>query len=153
MQGTMYGSILYATDGSPCAQRARPHAIELAKRFGSMLHVLYIVRTEYSTAVVGEAPVVLDSMQRSLKETGRQVLQSVTKDAQRASVPTVTEIIEDPSIGKAIRSYAEQNGINLLVMATHGRSGIRRFLFGSIAESVLRRSQIPIYLIPCDEID
>lgn len=149
----MYDAILFPTDGSPCAQGALPHAVSLAERFEATLHALFVVRTAYSRAVVAEAPVVLDSMQRTLEETGRKVLASVTGEAERAGISSVTRTLEDPSVGKGIRAYADEEDIDLVVMATHGRSGVRRFLFGSIAEDVLRRSETPLYLVPCDEGD
>ena len=135
-------TVLVPLDGSPLAEMVLPTAIELLK--DSPEATLVLLRAVEATtlpgidpipaqvAVVGEAESYLESVAARLRAEGRfRVMTSVWYNE-------ATE---------AIVEAARLRGVDLIVMSTHGRNGLRRVVEGSVAESVLRRTQTPILLV------
>lgn len=151
----MYGAILLPVDGSQCAAAAADHAIELARTYDAVLHVLYVVdvRIGYADTLLDGSP---DDGPRSGDEAaaedselvtrGEAVVEGVAARAREAGVDVVTELrIGDPE--DVILSYIEEALVELVVMGTHGQSGLARLLLGSTAEYVLRRATVPVLTV------
>ncbi|WP_049985429.1 universal stress protein [Halobellus rufus] len=138
----MYDSILVPTDGSPASEGAVGHAIELAKQYGSTLHALYVVDTgAYSAMEVGSDIVV-----EALREEGEQAVARVAEEAEAAGVDVETAV-ETGIAHRSITEYVDDEGIDLVVMGTHGRTGVGRFLLGSVAEKVVRTADAPVMTV------
>ena len=144
----MYQQILVPTDGSPAAESAVEQAVSLAKQYDATIHALYIVDTSaYSTLEAG-AEVIINA----LEEEGEQAVAEIEAAATEAGVDVKTTV----SAGTAYRSileYAGNNGIDLIVMGTHGRRGLDRYLLGSVTERVVRTAKMPVLTVrqPRDE--
>jgi nucleotide-binding universal stress UspA family protein len=139
-------TILTPLDGSAFGEAALVPAAALAARLGA--HVV-LMRSVTPAAVPG----VDEALALQLGETdARASLARAASHAALAGVP-VTEVVVLPAAGAApdtaaaILTAVNDFGVDLVVMSTHGRTGIRRAVFGSVAEAVLRRSPVPVLLI------
>ncbi|MEA1930079.1 MAG: universal stress protein [Euryarchaeota archaeon] len=144
----MYSEILLPTDGGPASAAAIDHAVELAAETDARLHGLYVLDTTAYPALDAGREAVLGA----LKEEGREALEGVTDAAEDAGVAVVSELIsETPHRG--IIEYATDNDIDLIVMGTHGRTGLDRYLLGSVTERIVRTSEIPVLTVRAPEDD
>ena len=120
--------ILLATDFSEVAQQAGRAAADLARHFGARLHVLHVVGP-------GRDP---EPRPRAL---------GYAIDQLGAGLRTVAATVTG-SPSREIASYAAQHGIDLIVLGTHGRTGVSRALLGSVAEAVVRRATCRVLTVP-----
>ncbi|SEP99198.1 universal stress protein [Natrinema salaciae] len=134
-----YTDILVPTDGSDHATVALDAAASIAARHGATLHLL---------SVVDELPEVIDAastdLSEQLEENVQEVLDEAEATARRAGVDDVTTTIATGSVSREITSYADAEGIDLVVMGTHGHSDLDRHLLGSFTERVIRTSPVPV---------
>lgn len=138
----MYDDILVPTDGSEAAQRAVEHALNLATQYDARLHALYVVDANaYSTLEAGT-----DVVLTALEQEGEESVKEVADLGADAGLEVVTEVVTG-GIYRSIIDYAEDNSVDLIVMGTHGRSGIDRYLLGSVTEKVVRSSPVPVLTI------
>ncbi len=144
----MYSEILLPTDGGPASQAALDHAVDHAKRYDARLHTLYVVdTTAYASLDAGAQSVI-----NALHEQGETALHAVAERAEAADVSVVSEIISG-SPHKQLLSYAETNDIDLIVMGTHGRTGLDRYLLGSVTERIVRTADVPVLTVRVPEDD
>ena len=144
----MYDDILVPTDGSPASDAAIDHAIDLADRYGARLHALYVVDgSAYSTLEAG-SEIVIDA----LEAEGEQATDRVADAAAAAGVETTTTVTSGTAY-RAIREYADEQAVDMIVMGTHGRKGLDRYLLGSVTERVVRTADVPVLTVrqPSDE--
>src|SRR5262245_57466935 len=116
-------------DGSELAQTALPHALELCRALGATLVLLHVRDARHGSP---------EASRRFLDFTRRQH----AKDG--VSIQT---LMREGSVAEAIVRAAEEEQIDVIVMATHGRSGLQRAVYGSVAEQVLRSSTKPVLLV------
>ena len=142
----MYDNILVPTDGSAASEGAVDHAIELAKQYDATLHALYVVDTgAYSSMEVGSDIVI-----EALQEEGNQAVDRVANRAEDAEVAVETSV-RTGIAHRSIVEYVSEEEIDLVVMGTHGRTGVGRFLLGSVAEKVVRTADAPVMTVRADE--
>ncbi|NHN40323.1 universal stress protein [Halorubellus sp. JP-L1] len=140
----MYDHILVPTDGSPGVERAVEHAVDLAAAHDATLHALYVVNTASYSSMPMETS--WEHIRDMLGEEGERALERVQELADPAGVDVETVVV-DGSPSREIVHYAEDGGIDLIVMGTHGRGGIDRLLLGSVAERVVRASKVPVLTV------
>lgn len=164
----MYERILVPLDGSELAEGALPHAREIAKQAGSEVVLLQAVTpfaamlgqaaaTEAaafvgpSTAAV--APIVTEGatalarqQHEGIVSSAREYLGRWANELSKEGIKARAEIAEGAP-AQVILDYAQANGVGLIAMSTHGRSGLGRAVFGSVADAVLRNSGLPLLLI------
>ncbi len=134
--------ILIPTDFSDCSERARTYACELAKRFTAELHLLHVV-------VPLPIPVHMSTVPEELlepEESARQALESWNDPAYEAARKVVRTIVTGTPFIEIVR-YARENQIDLIVVGTHGRSGLMHSLIGSVAERVVRKASCPVLTV------
>lgn len=136
--------VLVPLDGSALSESALPLAIGLAKPTGSQLRLIEAVPP---TAVPAEAAVPIEPM---LDETNRY-LAGVASRLQQESGIQVTTLSRYGFPTDAILELAADPAISLIVMSTHGRTGLARTLLGSVAEQVLRLAPVPVFLLRASE--
>lgn len=137
----MYERILAMLDGSELAEMALPYAEQLAGRMGSEI-ILFSV---HESAEVPNHHLNQDYIERTIKATKARAEKYLDKtQCQEIRVNSVTRVGYP---AEAIVSYADKGGVELLVMATHGRSGISRWALGSVADKVIRATRQPVALI------
>lgn len=145
----MFGKILVCLDGSKLAEQIMPFAAEQAARFDSSLVLMQVV----SLANV-PTPTGIESVPVAVPDTLLKDAEASARDYLNGLVPALREkglqvhcvtMIGHPA--ESIVSYAEENRFDLIALATHGRSGLKRLVFGSVADYVVRKSGLPILLI------
>ncbi len=144
----MYSQILVPTDGSPASDAAIEHAIDLAQQYDARLHALYVVDgAAYSTLEAG-AEIVIEA----LESEGDAATTRVAETAEAAGVECVSTVTTGTAY-RSITDYVGENGIDIIVMGTHGRKGLDRYLLGSVTERVVRTSDVPVLTVrqPSDE--
>lgn len=151
-----YANVLVPTDGSDLAVDALDEATTIAGLADATIHVLYVVDdakiAELATDT-GPGDISFDADVDRLFDrfevVGEQAIADVRAAAADRGVEVVTAIREGLPRDE-ILTYADDTDMDLIVMATHGRSGLRRYLLGSTTERVLRRSDIPVLTVRGD---
>jgi nucleotide-binding universal stress UspA family protein len=143
----MYSKILVPLDGSEFAERALAAAIDLARPADAKIH-LFTVLDGHLEAAFRDIGVV-----EHLPPEGaaRAHLSGQAAEVAEHGISTTTAILTSKHAAEEIVREAETVGADLIVMTTHGRSGLRRWLLGSVAEKILRVSPIPVLLCPIRE--
>lgn len=131
--------ILVATDGSKFSKAAASKAIDFAKSYGGELIVISVV--DLPAEFYGEAPQVVDNMVK--KAAG--YVEDVKKEAGAAGIKTET-FVREAEAYKAITDIAKEENAGTIVMGSHGRSGLKRLLMGSVAEKVIGLSHCPVLI-------
>ncbi|GGM61507.1 nucleotide-binding universal stress UspA family protein [Halarchaeum rubridurum] len=137
----MYDEILVPTDGSPEAEAAVEHAVDIAATYGARIHALYVVDTSPYATLDATETVVED-----LEDEGEDAVEYVTTAAADAGVEA-RSTITNGNVHEAITTYARANDIDLIVMGTHGRRGLGRVLVGSVTERVVRTADVPVLTV------
>jgi nucleotide-binding universal stress UspA family protein len=141
----VFEHILIATDGSDLAERAASQGLELARVLDSKVTAVTV--TEPWTAVVmGEAAFGFPrtDYEKGATETAAGILARVAEMAKAAGLQCATVHIKDHFPDEGIIAAAKDSGCDLIVMASHGRRRIARFLLGSVASRVLALSPVPV---------
>lgn len=146
----MYKRILLPLDGSKLAEAALPHATHLAQRFGSELVLLRAVVSPYAIVAPDLVLAGTDPDLRELAAHAEQYLESVAGQLRAQGLQVRTVVCEGP-VAESILEHAATLGVDLIVMSTHGRGGVLRWVYGSVAERVLQGSTCPILLIRSTE--
>ena len=140
--------ILVPTDFSTASDAALATAKELAERFGASVHLLHVLEDPYSTSAY--ATEVYGYLPPGLKESWQQDaearLNALLPPEERTRFGGTTGVIFG-SPAKSIIEHAEGNGMDLIVMGTHGRSGVSHLLLGSVAERVVRTARCPVMTV------
>lgn len=144
----MYKKILVPLDGSALAEKILPHVADLAKVSGAEVTLVTVV--QFTVGAVGaklEAiPEAVAERNAALKTEALIYLEKVQRDLKNQGVVAHSRALEG-DVAQEIIAHAEREGYDLVAMATHGRSGIDRFVMGSIAEKVVRSTIKPVLLI------
>jgi nucleotide-binding universal stress UspA family protein len=138
--------ILVPTDFSEPAAHALRYASALAERFGAHLLVMHADRFVPVVDFISTPADVFGYLQDAMIANAREVLQAHAEENISAAVPFDLRVIVDGPLD-AIAAQVRQSGANLVVMGTHGRTGVSRLLFGSITESVMRTSTVPVIAV------
>ena len=141
----MYDDVLIPTDGSESAERAARHGVVLARAYDATVHALSVIdERDYDGVDDGRVP---DPEDAAIERDARQAVEAV---ADLADGETVTRV-EAGVPSETILAYAAEAGIDLVVMGTHGRTGVGRFVIGSVAEKVVRRADVPVVTVRTSE--
>lgn len=138
----MYAEILLPSDGSDAASVAVDQAIDLASRYDARLHVLYVVDQSAIEGLVSESELVAVA----LENEGTETVEAIAQLAGDHDIDVVTSVVTGHP-ADTILDYAADNDVDLVVMGTHGRQGLDRFLLGSVTERVVRRSDVPVLAV------
>jgi nucleotide-binding universal stress UspA family protein len=145
----MYKHILISPDGSEVAQKGVDHGLSLAKALGARVTVVTV--TERYPIDPGAhwipGPGDMAAWDARQKEWAARVLADVTTAAGRLSVAAETVHVPDAQAAEAILATANKSQCDLIVMASHGRRGLRRLLLGSQTSEVLVSSPVPVLVI------
>ena len=145
-----YKKILVPWDGSGWGRRAIPHAMDIALANDSELIILYVFRppgTEFADQIslAGQ-----DGQIQQLRNNVEQSLTGIANELRPQGIKVQTLILENTGVASAICDYVRDENVDLVVMSTHGRTGIARFLFGSVAAKVMEEVKVPVLLVHPD---
>lgn len=150
MSTVPYRHLLVPCDGSERSQRAVTQAVALALALGSRLTVLHVQRAPtLPMPGMGERldPATLQALTRAAREEAERILARALATAGAAGVPAEAERIEAESPHRAILESAARLGCDLIVMASHGRRGLRGVLLGSETQRVLVEARVPVLVV------
>ena len=135
----MYEDVLVPTDGSESVEQAVAHASAIADRFDATVHTVHVVQT----------PDVADQLEGSvverLERAGREAVEAVTEQTDGSG--DVESAVLEGVPSEEIVSYAADRGIDVIVMATAGKTGAEREMVGSVTEAVVRQSPTPVLTV------
>jgi len=139
----MYDRILVPTDGSDQPSVVE-QALNVAELADAEVHVLYVVdekALDYQPSESGR-----EETRSARREEGQKAIADITEQAEARDLEVVTAI-EEGSPAETIVGYAEDEAVDMVVMGTHGRSGVDRYVLGSVTEQVVRRSEVPVLTV------
>ena len=143
-----FSRILVAVDGSKSAMNAADYAIDMAKKFDAQLTTLtvsHISLSSYGLAVIPDA--IKQTKEKHALES-KQWFDKVSQNAKQNDVQIKTELIDSQmSVDGTIVEYAESNDIDLIILGTKGRSGIKKLLLGSVATAVVKYATCPVMVV------
>jgi len=165
----MYDTILFPTDGSEGAEAALEHAADVAKQYDATLHTVFVAQKEIGpSGMVGEEH---DDVEKSdmvgedhesrgsgmvkteadlgaIEEQGQALVDGVAGSVE-PGIPVETTVLQG-NPHERIVDYADEMGADLIVMGTYGRTGVDRYLLGSVTERVVRTSDVPVLTVRMD---
>ncbi len=147
MTSEFYRNIVIATDGSENTQKAISYGIKIAKISGATVHALYVVDT---SSLSQSWTAGWETMYEILKNGGQKAISQVKEYGETSGIE-VKEVLLEGHPSSEIIDFAENNGIDLIVMGTLGKTGLDRFLMGSVAEKVVRNSKVPVMVVRSEE--
>jgi nucleotide-binding universal stress UspA family protein len=139
--------ILVPLDGSKVAEQIVPYAEDLARGTGAELILFHAYQT-FLGVISGEAMVTMSAeeikeVNDHREEEAKAYLKTMTGTLREMGL-TVSEVVVSGDPADAILSYAESNGVDIISMSTHGLSGIKRWVFGSVTDKVLHAGDMPV---------
>ena len=156
----MYRTIMVPTDGSEFSRHAIPFALALARPADAAIRLVGVFEPTFVAPVYGVGaydagvmggmlltPAPSDAEWRAQHEAQETALGAFATELAAATGLTVTAALESGGVADALRAHAEAQGVDLIVMATHGRGGLSRALLGSIANDVVRTVSCPVLLV------
>jgi nucleotide-binding universal stress UspA family protein len=146
----MYQRILVATDGSTLSKKAVSSALALAATCGAELIALKVVPRYPQAYFEGSIPLSAEEISRVEKqwtESAQAQLAAIEKTAKAKTVSIKTLTVKSDVVSDAIIAAAKKHKADLIVMASHGRKGIKRLLLGSETQQVLTHSHIPVLVL------
>jgi nucleotide-binding universal stress UspA family protein len=144
----MYKKVLVPLDGSDLAECTLSHVKALIKD-GSVGEVtlLNVVQIDIPWAEVDNAHFDLNALREPVLASSKKYLTGVKSRLRSQGIKVKTESLEANRPAYTITEYAQKNGMDLIVMGTHGYSGLRKLMLGSVAAGVLHESHVPVLLI------
>ena len=146
----MYTHIMLATDGSKLSQKAVKTAIELASQFNAQLLAVKVVPRYVQTYFEGSftvADIDIKAIEAQWAAGAQEVLEKIAKIATAKGIPVKTAVIRADDISDGLVKTANKSKVDLIVMASHGRKGIKRILLGSETLNVLTHSSVPVLVL------
>ncbi len=145
----MYDKILVPLDGSQLAEVALPYAEELASKLQAEVVLLQVMAEAYHVYAMGEVssqmPYTEDEME-PLKAKAKSYLEKVSNGLKSKGITTSSEVRVGAAAEEIIK-FADEIHADVVAMSTHGLSGISRWVFGSVADRVLRGGNTPVLLV------
>ncbi len=144
MTSDLYRNIVIATDGSENTRRAISYGIEMAKLSGATVHALHIVNTQSTISESWTAG--KEEIYKIMRGDGEKVVSKVKEIGENSGVE-IRGVLLDGNPSDEIINFAENNNMDLIVMGTLGKTGLEKFLMGSVAEKVVRGSKVPVMVV------
>ena len=147
----MYQRILVPVDGSATAKRALQEAVKLSGG-KAKLRLVYVVEESYALDATGYAFIDYSALLEAVRQTGERTLAQAAEEAHQSGMMAETTLLEASGerISRVIEGEANNWKADLIVIGTHGRSGINRMLMGSVAEEVVRGASVPVLMVHAD---
>jgi nucleotide-binding universal stress UspA family protein len=146
-----YKRIVVPLDGSGWAKRALPHAADIARANNAELILVHVFRTP-AADYIGEVALAGQEEQiDAARQQMKQYLMGLRGELRDEGLNVRVQWMEGEGVAKLICDFVNAEGVDLVVMSTHGGSGLMRLLFGSVANEVMQGVKIPVMLVRPDE--
>jgi len=141
-----FKKILFPIDFSECSKNVLPFALEMAQKFDAKLHLLFVARDISYLTTVDVAWELLSNTVAEVARAGENRMQAFC-DKQLSDFPNYESKVVTGDPADEIIKFANEQGIDLIVMGTHGRKGLDRTLMGSVADHVIKNAAAPVLTI------
>jgi nucleotide-binding universal stress UspA family protein len=142
-----YQNILVPVDGSELSLNVIQHAVELAKAFNSKVTVVQVMTLDHYIA----SEYLSQGQSNEMIERAREFIQKNLDDAkaqfESQGIQVETQVLEGESIHRTICKAVDSLNIDLIVLSSHGRSGFKKLLMGSVAQSLITESTVPVFVV------
>ncbi len=145
----MFKHILLATDGSDASEHAAQVAVSMARTHGSKLTAVYVT-DPYPFISIGQAnPLGLQAYMAAAQQTASEAHARVSALCEQGGAPVALQarMVENVAAAPGIVQLAADEGADLIVVGSHGRSGIARLMLGSVANKVVAESPVPVLVV------
>ena len=143
----MFKHILLATDGSASAEHAAQRTMDLAHIHGAHVTAAYVV-DPYPYIGIGEVnPMAFQSYMSAAQEASTRAFTHLADLAAAAGVPLQVQLVENMQAARGIVQLADEVAADLIVIGSHGRSGVEKLVLGSVAAKVVAQSSRPVLVI------
>ena len=141
-----FKNILFPIDFSECSEKVFPHALDMVKKFDARLHLLFVVTDiSYLTTIDVSRDLLMNTM-AEVTTAGENRMEAFCEKSLGGLSKYETRVVVG-SPAEEIVKYADSEGIDLIVMGTHGRKGLDRTLMGSVADHVIKHANTPVLTI------
>ena len=150
----MFSHIMVPLDGSHLAEAALPAAIELASKFNSKICLVWVIQPPHLIMTAANGSVyaqLLTEMRHQSEQDAHNYLRAHQGSLRQQGFAVNAQVTEGENIADALLQVASSQEIDTIVMSTHGRGGLSRWVFGSVADKVLRYAEVPVLLIRAKE--
>ena len=141
----MYKRVVVPLDGSPLAEGMLRFIVDIAGPLDLEVVLLRVIKPQPPQVVETSRIVVLEDIEARMAEA-RDYLAPLARELTTRGIRVRTEVRRGDPVEEIVAG-AHETGADLIAMTTHGRSGLGRLLFGSVAEAVLRQAEIPVFLM------
>ncbi len=137
-------SVLFPTDLSEISAHVVPDALELCKLYGATLHVLHVIEADAFVAMYGRSLDSIPNVEERIRENAEEQLKAFV---ERFSEISPQSAVRAGNAADVICEYAAEMHAGLIIMATHGRTGLPHLLLGSVTERVIRMAPLPVLVL------
>jgi nucleotide-binding universal stress UspA family protein len=139
----IFSKILVAIDSSDASMDAADYATSISQRYNAELYALHVIHADVHLY----GPHETSEFTRNMRNEGEKYLNKVKVKANEKDIQIKTEIISSKDISGGILDFAEENDIDLIVIGTRGRSGLKRLLLGSVASRVVTYAHCAVLVV------
>ena len=144
-QDSFYKKVLFATDFSEASQYAMAHAVSIAKRCGAKLYIIHVIYD-----VTGVKPVVahpsMDKFYEEMINEAKHEMERCYREELRG-YENVELVVKKGTPSFVVNDFARENKVDLIVVATLGRTGLERLIFGNTCDKIIRRAPCPVLAV------
>lgn len=140
-----FAKILVPFDGSKYSEKAFEKALEIAEKFESKLTAMTVIQSKISDSA-GISLTRMQEIQDEQEDASTAMLKKLEDKTKTKNVPFSIKIIHNPSSSEAIVDYADANNFDLIVMGSHGRTGFKKIVLGSVASGVVGHAKCPVLI-------
>ena len=138
-----FSKVLVAVDGSEYSMNAAEYAISITKEYGSQLIALHVITSDVITIASTFSP-----QMEEIKKNAQEYFDKIRRKGEANwDIPLRTELIASSSVVGGIIDFAEKENIDLIVVGTRGRSGLKRLLLGSVASGIVNYAHCPVMIV------
>ncbi len=143
----LFQNILVPYDESKCSLRAFKIATEMAKKFNSKLTVVTVILEFYHTRSLYANVRYEEILLKKQRDSAKNALSKIQTNAKKQGIDVAIDVLESNSVVKQIASIAKSKKIDLIIMGTHGRTGLYKLILGNVANGVSQRVSCPVLLV------
>lgn len=146
---TMYKVIMAPTEGSGSERAAISVAVKLAQRFDADLHLVRVDATPVSIEPIPHAPMLMVTEELIREELAARLqrLEALGTECRSLGEIRVRTALEEGPVGPSLRNYANRHDVDLIVISSHARGGVRRTILGSVTDYLIRHTNIPVLVV------
>lgn len=146
-------NILLPTDFSPLSLSAAEYAIDLAEQNHARIHLLHVLEKTPPILTIRSLDLSEEKIRQSIESDAKEMLEGAVVKIRKGKDIQIVPVIKKGVDYEEIVAYSEENDIDVIIIATHGRTGLLHTLLGSVAEKVIRYAKCPVLVITPKEGD